>query len=168
MLQTNLDVSRVRLAEQSDAEELLDMARELHLESGIRDGNDEPLPFSEKKTRRTILQSFEQEHGAIIGIIGEPGSLEGSVCIAWTDPWYSEELILQERWNFVRPTYRKSQNAKILINFSKLIATVVWRPLIMGCMSTERQPAKMRFYERTIGCEPLGGFFVFNPDRMEA
>lgn len=166
MLQAAINTSLVRLAEPEDVDELVQMARELHRESALRDGADQPIPFSEKKARQTIESSFESKAGAIIGIIGEPGGLEGSVCVAWTDHWYSDHLVLQERWNFVRPEYRKTQNAKVLINFSKLIATVVWRPLIMSCVVAERP--KMRLYERTTGCESVGGYFVFNPDRMEA
>lgn len=167
MLQSAIDTSLVRLAEPIDADDLVQMTRELHLESGLRDGKNLPLPFSEDKVRRMMEQTLTPNNGALVGVIGHPGNIQGSVCLEICETWYSSEEVIRERWNFVRPAFRQSHNAKILIAFSKAVATVMRLPLVMGTMSTERQPAKIRFYQRTLGVEPLGAYFVFNFDKAE-
>ena len=157
-----IDAPQVRLADLSDEDELVELTRAAHKETGLRYDSNEPLPFSEKKVRAMVRRIIPQYHNCVIGIIGSPGQMQGSVCIVRDEPWYSEQEIIQEKWNFVFPEYRKSNNAQTLIAFSKAVACAWQRRLIMCVMSTERQPAKMRLYRRQIGCEPFGGFFVFD------
>ena len=167
MLQTAIDTNLVRLADPDDEDDLLQMQRELHLESGLRDGKGRPYLFSENKVRSMLRHSLTYGNGSLIGIIGSPGRLEGSVCVTTSSPYYSDIEFLQERCNFVRHAFRQSHNAKILIAFSKAVASAMRHDLVMGTMSTERQPAKVRFYQRALGCEPFGAFFVFNYDKQE-
>lgn len=168
------DLSAVRLAEPSDEEELVEMCRALHRESGLRDGNDEPLPFCVERVRATVqratmIRRNDPDAGqAWCGIIGPPGALEGSIYLSVETAWYSDAPFLAEIWNFVAPEFRKSANAKTLIAFAKATARTLHMPLMMGITSTERAPAKMRFYERNLGCRPMGGFFVYNADHASA
>lgn len=161
-MHASFDAPIVRLADSDDEDDLVAMTRELHKESGLRNSLDEPLPFSEKKVRAMLRKIIPDSHNSVIGIIGAPGRIEGSVCIVRDEPWYSDHEFIQEKWNFVLPEFRKSNNAQTLIAFSQAVSCAWKRLLIMGVMSTERQPAKMRFYKRQMGCEPFGGFFVFD------
>jgi hypothetical protein len=161
----------VRFAGLCDEEGLIAMVRELHTESGLRDGSDRPLPLNEAKVRATVRRAIlprrrdpdgDAGHAAI-GVIGSVGQIEGSVYLSVETTWYSEAPFLTEIWNYVPLPYRRSENAKTLIAFSKAVASTLGLPLVMGVMSTERQPAKLRFYERNLGCRPLGAFYLWNP-----
>lgn len=102
---------------------------------------------------------------AAIGVIGPPQRIEGSVYLSVETTWYSRAPVVVEIWNYVPPAFRRSQHAKTLISFSKAVATVLGLPLVMAVMSTERQQAKMRFYERNLGCRPFGATYVYTPPR---
>lgn len=169
MLQMAIDPAVVRPAGVHDEEAVLDMARLLHQECGIRKGDGKPLRFSEKKVRALIHRAIKPaaDDRIWLGVIGEPGNVQASACLEILQPYYSDEEFLAEHWNFVLPAYRKSNTAKHLMAFSKALAATCKLPCCMGIMSTERQPAKMRFLERHLGCKPMGGYFVFNSDAKE-
>lgn len=159
--------SYVRLAEDRDEDTLMEMTRLVHDECGLRTADDAPLPFCEDKVRGTLRDAINPSDRAdpsrlYIGVIENGDRLEGSVCLSICEPWYSNVRYVAEMWNVVLPPYRKSRNFDLLIAFSKQVALALKSPLLMGVMSTERQAAKMRLYERTFGVRPYGGYFLFN------
>lgn len=151
-----LTTSPVRKAAPSDEPELMVMCRKLHEENGI-------FSFSERKVR-DCLQSAWNGRGGIIGVIGAPGKIEGSICLTIGDYFYTDEFNLSELWNFVLPEYRKSTNAKELIRFAVRCSDEIGIPLIIGVISNERTVAKVGLYRRLLG-DPAGGFFVHHPAR---
>lgn len=153
--------SYVRPAEPDDEDDLLAMTKRLHAESGLRTRYGGPYPFCSDKARATIRDALESKT-SWAGIIGERGNLQGSICIAMTEPWYSEMPFLYTIWDYVLPEHRQSTNAKLLIAFAKDIAQSFHMDIVFGMMSTERGEAKMRFYQRASGVRPFGGFFLFN------
>lgn len=182
------NLPRVRFATPADEEDLIGLVRDLHGESGLRDAADRPLSLSEGKVRSLIRSAvLRPQHGegppsageacvpllpteghAAIGVIGAEGAIQGSVCLSIETTWYNEDRpVLLEIWNYVARPYRRSQNAKTLIAFSKAVASVLGLPLVMAVMSTERQAAKMRFYERNLG-RPFGAVYLFNPSASQA
>lgn len=169
MLQATIDISVVRLADQGDEDGLLDMLRLMHNEAGPRTAEGEPLSFSEPKVRATIQKATIPNRNcpdrgqSWVGVIGEPKTLEASVCLSVAQPWYTDTELLNETWTFVHPQFRKTNNAKALIAFSMAIADALGLPLVMGVMSLDRQPAKARLMSRVLGCEPLGSVFQYNP-----
>lgn len=94
-----------------------------------------------------------------IGVIGPVGALEGAIMLTVGSTWYSEEINLDEHFNFVDPTHRNSSHAKALISFAKHCATEAGVKLVIGVLSTKRSAAKVRLYERQL--TPAGAFFVF-------
>lgn len=165
-----------RLADPGDEEPLMAMLRTLHGENALRSGTGEPLKICEDKVRATLqnaitpggaVSTAEPSWIVVIDNIDQPGHLEGSVCLSIMEPWYSRETFLAETWNFVLPQFRKSNNAKVLIGFSKALANALKLDLVMGVMSTNREPAKMRLYEKSLGCKPYGGYFLFNYNQDE-
>jgi hypothetical protein len=148
--------SPVRKAVPSDEPELMDMCRKLHSENGI-------FAFSERKVRN-ILQSAWNGQGGIIGVVGSPGKIEGSICLTICDYFYTEDFHLGELWNFVLPEHRKSTNAKEMIRFAMRCADEIGIPLIIGVLSNERTAAKVGLYRRLLG-DPQGAFFVHQPAR---
>ncbi len=170
MLQADtVDTSRVRLAERDDEDDLMRAVKRMHGDNewGLQGADGKPLPFSEERARSTIQRAIiprPNHPGAApawIGIIGEPGHIEGSIYLSVEVPWCSEAPFLAERWNYVFPEYRKSSNAKTLIAFSKAIAAVIKIPLVIGVFTSERVMAKCRLYQRQLG-EPRGQFFIYH------
>ena len=169
-MSTTVEIPKMRLANQGDEGVLMDMIGLLHKESGLRDEQDEPFKLDLEKVRETVYSATAPDRmmhhcPTWIGMVSFSGDLAGSVCIQIMEPWYSRVQFVGEVWNFVVPDYRKTGAGKMLINFSKGVADSLGLELVMGVMSTERQPAKMRFYERNLGVQPFGGFFLYHPKK---
>jgi GNAT superfamily N-acetyltransferase len=75
--------------------------------------------------------------------------------------WYTEDFHLEELYNFVHPDYRKSDNAKALIDFAKNTAEKINVPLMIGIISNHRTEQKIRLYQRRLG-KPSGGYWLYN------
>jgi GNAT superfamily N-acetyltransferase len=144
---------QVRTALSSDEEEVMTMCRMLHDENGV-------LSFSEDKVRDALRRAFNRE-GGILGVIGAPGHIEAMICMLIGQLWSSDDWHLEERFNYVRPEYRRSNNAKALMHFAKRCASELGIPLMIGVLSNDRTEQKVRLYEREFG-KPSGAFFVHN------
>lgn len=146
----------VRKADIRDEAELMAMCRELHRENGL-------FTMSEDKVRDFLRRAFDRQ-GAVIGVIGEPGKIEGSIYLLIGGFWYSDEWHLEELWSYVRPQYRKSNNAKELINFAKRCSDELKVPAVIGIISNDRTKAKVQLYQRQLGTA-AGAFFLYNAGR---
>lgn len=151
------DPSRVRLADAGDERELMDLARLLHGEIGS-------FSFSESKVgdmvRKAIDGPVEARRG-VIGVIGAPSELHAMVYLEIAAEYYTEDLCLLERFNYVLPGFRRTTASDDLIAFSQSMSNQFDLPLLMGVFTNERTAAKARFYRRHLG-EPLGYFFGHN------
>lgn len=146
--------SPVRRADRRDEAELLAICHEVHEEIGL-------FPMDDARVREHLEKAFTR-NGAIIGVIGPPGKLEGAIYLMISDFWYTDHWHLGELFNFVRAPYRKSDNAKNLIQFAKRCADELALPAIIGIISTERTMPKVRLYQRQLGTA-AGAFFVYQP-----
>ena len=75
--------------------------------------------------------------------------------------WSSTDFCLEELLNFVRPRYRRSTNAKDMIQFAKRCSDELGIPLVIGVVSNERTAAKIQLYERQLG-KLSGGVFMYS------
>lgn len=151
-----LQHSRVRRADAGDEDDLMAMCRELHSENGL-------FAMNEDKVRGFLRRAFDAK-GAIIGVVGERNKLQASLYMLISSFWYSDEWHLEELWNYVRPAYRKTDNAKAMITFARRCSDELMIPLVIGVFSNERTQAKVRLYERALS-KPAGAFFVHQPMR---
>lgn len=143
----------VRLALPADEEGLMEHVHMLHGENGL-------FPLSETKARGIVNRALNRQ-GIIVGVIGDPGALEASICLCLDQPYYSDAFQLTELWNFVAPPRgKRAGHAKKMIEFAKLCSDRMAIPLTIGVLSNERVEAKQRLYERQL--EPAGVFFVHN------
>lgn len=149
-----LITSPVRKAQPEEADDIMAMCHALWKENG-------QFSFSETKVKAKLDDAFNRR-GAIIGVIGKPGKLEGSICVHISDYFYTDDYHLGELWNYVWPEYRKSNNAKDLIRFGMRCSDEIGIPLLIGVVSNERTVAKLKLYQRILG-EPAGGFFIHRP-----
>lgn len=144
---------QVRTALPSDEEEVMVMCRMLHEENGL-------FPMSEERVRNTLQMAF-QRHGGVLGLIGDPGKIEAMIFMMISQIWCSSQWHLEELFSYVRPEYRRSDNAKVLIKFAKQCSSELGLPLIIGVISNTRTEQKVKLYQRQFS-KPNGAFFVFN------
>jgi hypothetical protein len=153
MTETKMPVRSVRTAVSTDEEELMVMCRMLHEENGL-------FPMSEDRVRRVLRMAFDGL-GGVLGVIGNPGKIEAMIYMLISQIWHSDEWHLDELFSYCRPEYRKSNNAKRLIQFAKDCSDELHLPLVIGIISNTRTEEKIRLYQRQLS-KPNGCFFVYN------
>lgn len=146
----------VRKARLADAPELLEMCRELHAENAM-------FTMNEAKVREMLDRAFNQQ-GAIIGVIGPQGGIQGAIYLLISSFWYTDQFCLEELFSYVRPEYRRSTNAKDLVEFGKRCAVELNVPLVIGVVSNTRTEAKVGLYRRQLS-DPVGAYFAYNMPR---
>lgn len=149
-----LMTSPVRKANPADEPELLEMCRALHNENGL-------FSMDDAKVSEMLHRAFNKQ-GAIIGVIGETGKIQGAIYMLISSFWYTNDWCLEELFNYVRPEHRKSTNAKDLINFGKRCSDDLGIPLVIGVVSNERTRAKLGLYQRQLA-DPVGAYFLHRP-----
>jgi hypothetical protein len=145
--------SALRTAKESDLPDIIDICREAHRESGSFEAAEEfALP---------VIQD-ELAGSGVIGLIGRPGRLEGTISFHTARMWYSHDPLIEERWAYVRPQFRRSNNAKDLINFAKRQSELLNVPLRIGIISKKETEQKVNLYRRLLG-EPAAAYFLYRP-----
>lgn len=148
-----LITSPVRKAILADKPEILEICVENHRDNG-------QFALAMTKVEAMIDKAFNRG-GTIVGVVGN-GRIEGMILLNIGQMWYSDEWMLEEIQNCVRPPYRKSTHAKDLMNFAKRCSDELNIPLVIGVVSNERTRAKIELYRRQFG-EPCGGYFIHKP-----
>lgn len=143
----------VRIATPEDEESVMAMCRRLHSENGL-------FTLNETKVRALLHRCYKKD-GTIIGVIGQPGHLEASTCLAISDFHYTDDWHLAEFWNYVEEPFRKSANAEALIEFGKACAVKMDIPFITGIITNKQMAGKVRLYRKLLGY-PTGAFFCYN------
>ena len=92
----------------------MELCRELHRENGI-------FAMNEDKVRAMLRKAFDRQ-GGLLGVIGEPGKIEGMIFMYLSSFWYSDDPHWEEILNFVRQPYRKSKDALELLDFARWAA----------------------------------------------
>ena len=147
-----LITSKVRKATLADLPELMEMCRELHLENA-------QFTMNDAKVTEMIQRAFNGK-GAVMGVLGSTGTIEGAILLLINSWWYTDEFCLEEIFSYVRPAFRKSTNAKELITFGKRCSDELGIPLVIGVVSNERTRAKVGLYTRQLS-EPSGAYFIY-------
>ena len=129
------------------------MCRRLWNENGL-------FSYNEDKVRECIQRCFDKK-GIIVGLIGPPGKIEASTCLAISDYYYSKDWHIAELWNYVEPEYRRSRNAEALVEFGKSCSDNMKVPFLTGIITDSRMAGKVRLYRRLLGY-PTGAFFIYN------
>lgn len=144
---------KVRIATPGDEENLMALCRDLHAENAL-------LAMNEERVKETLRLALERKRG-VIGVIGLPGSrLEGAIVLIFGQLWYSDQWCIEELFSYVPPAFRRSDNAKALIDYSTNVADEMKMPLLIGILSNARTEAKVRLYQRKLG-KPVGAYFLY-------
>lgn len=128
------------------------MCRLLQEENGL-------FPMSESRVRNVLKLAFDRK-GGVLGVIGNPGAIEAMIFMLISQMWCSEQWHLEELFNYVRPEHRRTNNAKVLMQFAKRCADELKMPLIIGVITNSRTEEKVRLYTRQFS-KPNGAFFVY-------
>jgi len=99
--------------------------------------------------------------GASIGIIGAVHNVQAAIYLSINHFWYSSQSVLMELFSYVRPEYRRSSNAKVLLEFAKESSRRLDTPLLASVISNDRTEEKIRLFQRSLG-KPAGAFFLLN------
>lgn len=145
------DLPHVRLAVPDDEDDIIAMCRRLHAENGL-------FTLNEYKVRDCVRRCYNK-HGSIVGVIGPPGALQGSICMELTTFYYSDDLHIAELWNFVDEPYRRSRNAEALLRYALDWRAKLNLPLFLGIITNKQMRAKVRLYRKLLG-SPVGAFFL--------
>lgn len=146
----------VRKAKPSEAPELMDLCRALHAENAM-------FSMNEGKVKEMLDRAFNQQ-GGIIGVIGDPGHIQGAIYLLISSFWYTNEYCLEELFSYVFPEHRRSTNAKDLVEFGKRCSDELGIPLVIGVVSNIRTEAKVGLYKRQLSA-PVGAYFAYNMKR---
>ena len=132
----------VHPASVKDEAEVLDVARELAKENGAYSTCEElAIPLIHNALRGD----------GVVGVIRGPDKeIQGTIFLTVATPWYSSHQFLNEMWVHVRPQYRKSNNAKSLIQFAKHQADRLALPLQIGIVSKIELARKLALYQRLL------------------
>lgn len=151
-------VPGVRLATQADEMEIFGLLLLLHAENAM-------FSLNREKTLAGIRYATERK-GGIIYCIEEDKRVVASLGMLIMSDWYSDDLYLMERWNFVHPEYRRSDYARKLLEQAKWASEwfktrpgITSMPFMCSINSFERTEAKVRLYARHMPC--LGAFFMY-------
>jgi hypothetical protein len=146
-------VTRARI---SDRDEIVEICKE--------EWEEHPqFSFSQERLERKIDVILQKGEG-VIGIIRR-SEIEAVMILQISQYWNSTDFCLEELLNFVRPQYRRSTNAKDMIQFAKRCSDELEIPLVIGVASNERTAAKVQLYERQLG-KSCGGVFLYSKKLM--
>jgi GNAT superfamily N-acetyltransferase len=143
----------VRTAIQEDIPSLLNLGRMLHEENAISD-------WSEDCIRAAVNKAVAGDRSlmAVIGPVGRPVAM---IHLFIGNFWYSRNPHLEELYTYVHPAHRRSNYAKMLIEFAKRAADQLKMPLLIGVVSNHRTDAKIALYKRRLG--PISGaYWLYN------
>lgn len=141
----------VRIATQKDEAQLMDLCHALHEDNGL-------LSMDDELVRAMLYRAFDKK-GGIVGVLDGTNELAAAVYLTFSTFWYSRDTHLEELFNFVRPSYRKSDCARQLLDFLKSCQKTLGLPLITGIVTNKRTEAKVMLYRKKLGA-PAGAFFV--------
>jgi len=151
--------SNVRLAEPRDEDRLFTFLIDAYKDNG-------QYAISPSKVWNAIRLATRRNakgmwQGGLIGIIENHKEIEAAIGMFAETFWYSDEIFLNEYFCFVRESYRKTNNAKDLINFGKWCAEKLPLKLHIGVLTNHRLAAKERLYSRVL--PKKGCLFVYEP-----
>lgn len=154
-----LITSPVVKAKPADKDAVIEICKEDWSENG-------QFSLSLPKLEAMVSRILDNGEG-VIGLIRKASEIEAIMLLQLSRFWYTDDWCLEEVLNFVRPLYRRSTNAKDMIQFAKRCSDELGIPLVIGVVSNERTKPKIELYRRQLG-ESVGGYFIYNLKRVSS
>ena len=154
--------STVRIAHAVDYQEIWRLFLQGHRENGLFTLAPEKVQwFMNRVLHPESIPPGDTGSRGVIGVIGDPGALEGLVFLTIGTYWYSHQKHIEEFIVYVDPECRKSEHAQELVQWMKDQVEITGLPLMTGIISTHRTEAKCRLYRRML--PKIGEFFLLSP-----
>lgn len=130
------------------APNIFELLQEMYAEVGL-------LTMSEAKVLKQI-DSVLKTGACFLAMIDD--EVVGSVGIEPSVMWWSEDVVLSERWTFVKKDYRRSTIAKDLLKLIDDFSVKMDMTLVIGVFSPSQTVAKNRLFRRFF--QPIGEIFI--------
>src|SRR5688572_7882732 len=143
---------KVRGARPEDYPAVMRLCESLYQENGL-------TRVAWKRVEEAVINGINGQRAAL-GVIGQCDDLGGIILLRLSECWYSDDLLLEELYNYVPPHHRNGHNARWLSELAKAASIRPASPLLIAVLSTHRAPGKVRFNQRGF-CVPAGAFFVY-------
>ena len=154
--------SIVRLATEADKLECWRLFLQAHKENGSFELAPEKVGWMlDRLINYDKIPNDDMGPRGVIGVIGDPGTLEGLAILVLSSFWYTNRRHIEEFVVFVDPECRKSNHAKSLIDWMKKQSDESRLPLLSGIISNTRTEAKCRLYGRML--PKIGEYFLYLP-----
>jgi len=150
-------MTEVRIATPADRDGMISLLHLMYEENGVAE-------LSVPKMLVALDRGLARDK-AIIGVVGEPNNIKAAIGLYASAWWYSDEIHLEDYFNFVRKDCRKSTYGKDLLSFAKKASDDLKIQLLIGILSNERTQAKVKLYERFFGPSAGAGFCYPDPQQ---
>lgn len=144
-----------RCATPNDALEIFGLLKTMHEEVGM-------MGFSERKVMQTILTVIDK---GLAFVAEDEGRLVASVGVIPSSPWYTDDVMLAERWMYVVPGYRRSRIMRDLLIKAKIFREKTGLPMMLGVFGKKDVERKNALFRRMF--KPAGEFFVEGFDVLQ-
>jgi len=158
------DPSRIRIANERDARDIIEICRAYHNEVGRGE-------FSAVRLQGLMSRAFnprESNETAIIAIAGQE-RVEGSICVVEQRPILCDVPFLHVAWCFVMPEHRRSLHQQDMIAWAKALAKPAPDGLGLDVRfelpAGRRTEAQSRLMTRALG-DPMGHAWTCTAERM--
>jgi N-acetylglutamate synthase-like GNAT family acetyltransferase len=132
----------VRIATAVDEAALFDLVLEAHDDNGI-------FGKSEAKLREWASNFAKNDGLRVAGVIdGADGRIVGCVALVLSQPWYSDQWVIEDRLVYVRRDCRRTHHARDLVLFAKSYSEALGVPLVISVLPKERWQDKSKFFSR--------------------
>ena len=127
---------------------LFKLLQEMYLEVGL-------FSMSEAKVKAMITDVITR--GVSVLAVSDD-KVVGSVGLVPSTMWWSEDVVLSERWTFVSADYRRSTIAKDMFRLVNDFATQADLTLVIGIFSPKQAARKGHLFRRFF--KPIGEIFI--------
>lgn len=136
----------IREAQRKDLQQLIDISVDFHNELCVRQ---EFGPRWEIRTAAQYMQQCFNDENCYFKVYEDDGMIQG-VLLGGLHAWrFSPDIMAAERMFYVLPDYRNGEVSKALIkDFEDWAKSKKVVSVIFGAVSTARQKATSRFYQR--------------------
>ena len=131
----------VRDAERGDYRAILKCLEEMGTDNA-------QFSISWLKVTKTVASMIDDPDAWIFLAIDD-GAIAGMFAVERTNPWYSEDYVLEEAWIFVRKPYRKTRAIfKLLKEVQNLSCLLGNMPVSVNVVTPHRPDAKVKLFKR--------------------
>lgn len=142
-------IPAIRRATADDADALMGLLVEMHREAPFGS-------FSAEKVADAVAQVMDR---GIVFLSLHHDRPVATCGLEVTQPWWSSDWQVAERWVFVHPEHRRAPHARGLLRAAKGWAAQMQLPAVFGVFTGTRVEPKVRLFSRELG-DPVGAIFM--------